>query len=303
MIILALFAALIAPVIPKEKGYAVQEIRAGLYWVTDGAYNTMFLVHESGVIAVDPLPTLGPRYLAAIASVTQKPITHVIYSHEHTDHIGAAKLFPAGAMFIAHRETAELLKLRKDPRRPVPGVTFEDSYTLDAGGQRLILDYRGVNHERGNIFIYAPRQKVLMLVDVIYPGFMPYKDLGIAEDVQGWTEAHRQALAYDFDVLVAGHVNRLGTRKDVEVSAELAGDLRKVSSAVLAGLDFPTFIRTHPAVDKWDLHNEYEKALVERCAARMLPRWKDRLADTATYLADNCWTMIEALIVTLREQP
>jgi hypothetical protein len=26
-----------------------------------------------------------------------------------------------------------------------------------------------------------------MLVDVIYPGFVPYKNLGIAEDVQGYT--------------------------------------------------------------------------------------------------------------------
>jgi glyoxylase-like metal-dependent hydrolase (beta-lactamase superfamily II) len=189
--------------------------------------------------------------------------------------------------------------LRKDPRRPVPGIRFDDSFTLEVGGQRLVLDYRGVNHERGNIFILAPRQKVLMLVDVVYPGFMPYKNLGIAEDVQGWMEAHRQALAYDFDVLVAGHVNKLGTRRDVEVSAELAEDLRKVSAGVLNELDFPSFIRSRPAADKWDLHNEYEKTLVERCSARLLPRWKDRLADTATYLADNCSTMIEALTVTL----
>lgn len=55
------------------------------------------------------------------------------------------------------------------------------------GGQRLMLEYHGVNHEQGNLFIYAPRQKVLMLVDVIYPGFVPYKNLGIAEDVQGYT--------------------------------------------------------------------------------------------------------------------
>jgi len=155
----------------------------------------MFLVHETGLIAIDPLPTLGPRYLDAIASVTKKPITHVIYSHEHTDHIGAAHLFPASATFIAHRDTAELLIARKDARRPVPTDRFDDSYTLEIGGQRLVLDYRGLNHSRGNVFIYAPRQRVLMLVDVVYPGFMPYKNLGIAEDVQGYVEAHRQALA------------------------------------------------------------------------------------------------------------
>lgn len=90
----------------------------------------MFVVSSEGVIAVDPLPNLGPRYLKAIAEVTEKPITHVIYSHEHTDHIGAAYLFPQKAVFIAQRRTAEILAHRKTPRRPVPTLTFDKSYKL-----------------------------------------------------------------------------------------------------------------------------------------------------------------------------
>ena len=37
----------------------LEQIRDHLYWVTDGAYNTMFLVTDKGVIAVDAPPTLG----------------------------------------------------------------------------------------------------------------------------------------------------------------------------------------------------------------------------------------------------
>src|SRR5215468_10056629 len=147
-----------APEIPKDKGYFVKEIRDGLYWLTDGAYGTIFLVYSKGVVAVDPLPTLGPRYLKAISEVTDKPVTHVIYSHEHTDHIGAADLFPKNAIFIAQKETAAILARRKDPRRPVPKITFDKRYVLAAGKQELLLEYKGINHELGNIFIYAPRQ-------------------------------------------------------------------------------------------------------------------------------------------------
>src|SRR5262249_40555194 len=57
------------PSIPREKGYLVQEIGGGLYWVTDGAYNTMFLVTGEGVVAVDAPPTLGANYLKAISEV------------------------------------------------------------------------------------------------------------------------------------------------------------------------------------------------------------------------------------------
>jgi glyoxylase-like metal-dependent hydrolase (beta-lactamase superfamily II) len=126
-----------------QKAYQVREIRGGAYWVTDGLYNTMFLVSSDGVIAVDPLPNLGSNYLKAIAEVTDKPVTHVVYSHEHTDHIGAANLFPRSAVFVAQRETAAILALRADSRRPVPTVTFDDTHTLTLGDQTLALDYRG----------------------------------------------------------------------------------------------------------------------------------------------------------------
>ena len=76
------------PTIPA-KGYLVQEIRDYLYWVTDGVYNTMFLVTGKGVIAVDAPPSIGKNYLKAIAEVTDEPITVVIYSHAHRDHIGS----------------------------------------------------------------------------------------------------------------------------------------------------------------------------------------------------------------------
>lgn len=286
------------PVIPPEKGYFVQEIRGGLYWVTDGLYNTMFVVSSQGVIVVDPLPNLGERYLKAIAEVTSKPITHVIYSHEHTDHIGAAYLFPQGAVYIAQKQTAGILARRHDPRRPVPTLTFDNSYTLTVGDQTLVLDYKGVNHEAGNIFIYAPKQKVLMLVDVVYPGWMPYKNLGIAEDVPGYIEAHQDALAYDFDTFVGGHVDRLGTRADVETSLEFVNDLKNSVEAEIARLSFPLFLHQSPSTrHRWDRHNDYEQALVERCYSQLLPRWSSRLRGAETYLKDNCWQMVESLAV------
>jgi glyoxylase-like metal-dependent hydrolase (beta-lactamase superfamily II) len=195
------------------KGHTVEEIRGGLHWVSDGAYNTMFAVSSAGVIACDAPPTLGANYLKAIAEVTDKPISHLVSSHEHVDHSAGAALFPADVRIVANRRTADLLASRRDPRRPVPHIVFDDSYTLAVGDQTLELSYRGINHCFDNTFIYAPRQRVLMLIDVVYPGWMPYKNLGVAVDIPGLVEAHRQALSFDFDTLVAGHVSRLGTRR------------------------------------------------------------------------------------------
>ena len=286
------------PAIPPAKGYFVQEIRGGLYWVTDGLYNTMFLVSSAGVIAVDPLPNLGEKYLKAIAEVTDKPVTDVIYSHEHTDHIGAAYLFPRNAVYIAQKKTSEILERRNDPRRPFPTVTFDDTYTLTVGDQTLTLAYKGVNHEAGNIFIYAPKQKVLMLVDVVYPGWMPYKNLGIAENVPGYIQAHHDALGYDFDTFVGGHVDRLGTRADVETSLEFVNELKDTVIGEMAKLQFPDYLRRNASPKhRWDQHNDYELALVDQCYRQLLPKWNSRLRGSDTYLKDNCWQMLESVAV------
>ena len=72
---------------------------------------------------------------AAIAGVTDEPITHVVYSHYHHDHIGGAGQLAPGATFVAHAATAVELERAGDPDRPVPTVTFDDETTPTVGTQ------------------------------------------------------------------------------------------------------------------------------------------------------------------------
>jgi len=287
-------------------GVALKEIRDGLFWLSDGAYNTMFLISSQGVIAVDPLPTLGRRYLDAIAKVTDRPVTHVVYSHEHLDHIGATDIFPRSAAIVAQEETAAILLQRKDPRRPPPTTTFRERLLLQVGDQILDLEYKGVNHSAGNVFLYAPRQRVLMLVDVVYPGYMPYPSLGVTADVPGYIEAHRQALAYDFTEFIGGHVDRIGARADVERSLELVLDLKKECEEALAENPFPAFLAAHPAqaaLSTWFAHDDYETNRVERCYNRLAPKWSRLLQGTERSLRSHCRTMIVALAIQMPPPP
>ena len=113
--------------VDPQKGYYVEAVSDGLYWVTDGIFMSMFLTTGEGVILVDSPPSLGDKLLNAIAEVTDEPITHFIYSHAHVDHTGGAGSLPGTVTYIAHAETAELLTRAQDTRRPVPSVTFEDA--------------------------------------------------------------------------------------------------------------------------------------------------------------------------------
>ncbi|HUU48753.1 MAG TPA: MBL fold metallo-hydrolase [Nitrosopumilaceae archaeon] len=284
----------IGPQIDFSKGFLVEEISDDLYWITEGAYQGMFLVTGEGVIVVDAPPSIGQNYLKAIEEVTDEPITHVIYSHSHIDHIGAASMFPENATIISHKWTAEKLKLRDDPNRPVPTVTFEDKYTLEVGNQTLELEYNGPIHAPGNIFIYAPQQKVLMVVDVIFPGWVPFKDLAMAEDVPFFLYAHDKILEYDFETFIGGHLNRLGTPEDVKIQKEYFDDVQKYAGSANLEVDFMEIGQKVGFENLWLVFQIYADTVTQQCSDEVVPKWIDRLGGADLFTYDHCWKISES---------
>jgi hypothetical protein len=97
-----------APIDPA-KGYRLEELGKGLYMITDNAYQSMFMVYDTGVIVVDAPPAYAAHIVNGIREKTDKPITHLIYSHSHVDHIAGAKSLGGVPTIIAHEETKRLL--------------------------------------------------------------------------------------------------------------------------------------------------------------------------------------------------
>jgi glyoxylase-like metal-dependent hydrolase (beta-lactamase superfamily II) len=211
--------------------------------VTDGLYQMIFLVTAEGVVAVDAPPTIGNNILRAISTVTKSKVTHAIYSHHHADHAGAMVLYE-GARFFAQTQVKGLLKQTRDPNRPLPDVVFDDQLTVRAGEDRIELAYHGPNHSPGNIFAYLPAQRVLMLVDVVFPGWVPFAYLAESQNVPGWLEAPAQALEYPFHTFVGGHLTRLGTRADVAVQQEYVADLKAAAASAISTFNVNTVYAT-----------------------------------------------------------
>jgi glyoxylase-like metal-dependent hydrolase (beta-lactamase superfamily II) len=181
------------------------------------------------------------------------------------------------------------------PRRPVPTVTFQDRLTLEVGGQPLVLEYRGPNHEPGNVFIYLPRLRVLMLVDVVVPGWVPFTRLGVATDVPGFLAAHEQALGYDFDLLVAGHLTRLGTREDVAVQRAYVLDVNAACQQARASVSAAEVIAETGLEDRWRFAKRYFDRLASHATDELVPRWVDRLGGVRAFTQDHCAAMLMAL--------
>lgn len=282
------------PSIDLEKGYLVEEIGDGLYWITDGVYQTMFLTTGEGVIAIDAPPSLGTKYLKAISEVTDERVTHVIYSHSHIDHIGMAHMFPLDSVVIAHEETALQLELRDDPHRPLPTITFDDSYILEVGNQVLELDNKGSIHEPGNIFIYAPEHKVLMLVDVVFPGWVPFKSLALAADVPAFIGAHDEILNYEFDTFIGGHLTRLGTVEDVKIQKQYVDDLQTNGEIAHETVNFFAIANTTGYENPWLLIDTYMDTVSQTCTDLTLEKWVDQLGGADIFTEDHCFSITES---------
>ena len=281
------------PQIPDE-GYVLEEIADKLYWVADGFYQMMFLVTDDGVVAIDAPPTLGHNITRAIGKVTAAKVTHAIYTHAHADHVGAMSVYE-GARLYAQEEAAKLLARDADPHRPLPTHTFSDSLTIEVGGQSLQLDYHGPNHSPGNSFVYAPAQKTLMLVDVVFPGWVPFACLAVSQDIPAWIDAPAKALGYPFEHFVGGHLNRLGSRADVEIHEEFIADLKAESERAIDTFDLMSVFAEADPANLWAIFRRYLDGVCAEVAEALIPKWQDRLGGVDVFTDLNAFTMVESL--------
>jgi glyoxylase-like metal-dependent hydrolase (beta-lactamase superfamily II) len=286
-------------------GYYVGRIRDNLYWITDSYYQVMFLSTSAGVVLVDAPPTIGHNLLRAIRAVTgdlgrPSRVTHLVYSHSHADHIGAAPIFGPDVVRVAHVECHRLIRESGDPNRPLPTVTFTDRYDLRVGGEHLLLRHHGPNHSPDNIFVYAPRHRTLMVVDVIYPGWVPFKNLALTQDIPGWLRAHDIAMSYPWRTLVGGHLGRLGVRADGRLQQEYLADLDASVRHTMATLDPVPLMRRY-GDNAWAIFEAYLDEAATLAAAPVVAKYLGRLAAADVLTFDNAFALFESLRIDVGE--
>jgi glyoxylase-like metal-dependent hydrolase (beta-lactamase superfamily II) len=283
------------PAIDPAKGYRIETLGDGLYMITDGAYQSMFMTYERGVVVVDAPPSYAARIRPAIAAVSGQPITHLVYSHYHRDHIGGARTLGGTPIVIAHRETNRLLARDADPERPLASVTFDDRYRLEVGSQVLELSYHGVAHAPGNIFIHAPKQRTLMVVDVIFPGWMPWRRFALAQDVPGYFAQVDTISRWSFDTLVGGHVGRTGTPADVATQRAFMDDLKTAAQTALKTTVPAEGLAAADLGNPWAVFDHYIDRVAVSCVNQLTPKWSRRLAAYDVYVWDQCYAMEQSL--------
>src|SRR5437870_13663911 len=97
----------------------VEKLKDNLFMLKGGAGNTAVFVGTNGVVVVDTKnPGWGQPILDKIKELTPKPVTTIINTHTHGDHVSGNVEFPATVDVITHENT----KINMEQMKPATGI-------------------------------------------------------------------------------------------------------------------------------------------------------------------------------------
>jgi hypothetical protein len=134
-----------------------------------------------------------------------------------------------------------------------------------------------------------------MIVDVIFPGWMPWRRFALAQDVPAYFAQVKEISNWDFDTLVGGHVARTGTHDDVAVQLTFMEDLKAAAAAALKTTAPGEGLNPVDRGNPWAIFDDYIDRVVVECVNQVTPRWSTRLAAYDVYIWDQCYAMEQSL--------
>lgn len=87
------------------------------------------MIPTEGVMLVDVPPSLDPYIRYSIGNPTRILLSHIMYNHHRSNHIGAASLFAKSNITImAHDITKSNLEVVPHPTNPMPMAILQNNY-------------------------------------------------------------------------------------------------------------------------------------------------------------------------------
>lgn len=203
------------------KAATIEKVRDNLYVITGSGLssieafsggNTAVFVTDKGVILVDTkLPGWGQPILDRIKTVTDKPVTTIINTHTHGDHVGSNDFFGASVETIVHENTrtnmTRMDEFKGAKAKFVPKRTYKDKLTLGSGRDQVDLHYLGVGHTNGDTFVVFPALRVMHTGDMFAWKALPYIDTSNGGSVVGHAETLGRVVSTikNVDTIITGH--------------------------------------------------------------------------------------------------
>jgi glyoxylase-like metal-dependent hydrolase (beta-lactamase superfamily II) len=256
------------------KPYYLQRLTERTYFFGGGFYTTTFYVGDEGVLVFDPPEGQGEHLLQAIAEVTGLPVTAIVYSHNHADHmIGAREILAAASAagvsnvrVIASTETVTKMNLLKCTMPATTETVAWPHGTFEFEG--LTVELHGfvrAAHADDASALLLVQEEVAHLPDLINGDQLPFRRFAESENYVYYRPNVDELGALNWTNLVGGHGN-VGSKDDIRFINTFLDDFEAAVGQAMATTQFADVVD----ITKYNNH-----------AALMIP-WVTHIATTAT---------------------
>jgi len=236
----------------------------GLFLFSGDGGNVTAVVDDGSTLLIDSgidsrITELGE----AIHQATMRPVTRLVSTHWHFDHIGGNVYFGSeGVTIIAQENLKKRLSSVQDvpfvglrdgpyPPQALPGVTYSSSLTLHQGSQHLTLANYGSAHTVGDTVIYITPANVVVVGDIFSNHFYPIIDLASGGSIDGMIHSVDQILAQTDEQtkIIPGH-GPVARRADLQDYRNMLVQVRlRIQALIAAGKTIDEAVAAAPTKD------------------------------------------------------
>jgi cyclase len=248
---------------PQQQGPKVVEVdkvKDNLWVLKGGGGNTAVFATSNGVVVVDAKnPGWGQPILDKIKELTPKPITTLINTHTHGDHVSGNVEFPATVEVITQENTKTNMEkmdiFKQNNSKGMPKRTFKDKLTIGKGADQIDLYYFGPGHTNGDAFVVFPALKTAHLGDLFASKGLPLVDGANGGSVLRYPETLTKAHAgiKNVDTVINGHSPTTMTWADVKEFADFNKDFLTWAQGALKSGKTP-----EAAAAEWKVPEKYQ---------------------------------------------
>lgn len=220
------------PAADAPKVVTVEKVKDNLFVLRGGGGNTAVFVMADGVAVVDAKnPGWGQPILAAIKELTPKPVTLLINTHTHGDHVSGNVEFPASMDVVVQANTRTNMEkmpiFKEHNNNGMAKRTFTDRMTIGSGADQIDLYYFGPGHTNGDAWVVFPAHRTLHSGDIFAGKSIPLIDTNNGGSMLQMPATLRKTYEgiRNVDTIINGHTPAQTTWADLKEFADFNQEL------------------------------------------------------------------------------
>jgi len=244
---------------PSVDGLQVEKLTDSLYVLRAGGGNTAVFIRSNGVLLVDTkVSGWGQPIIEKLKTLTDKPVTTIVNTHTHFDHVNGNAEFPATVEVVTHENTRMYMEqwnpvygLQMDNPSPfkanggigLPKRTFKETLSLGTGNDQVDLYFHGPAHTGGDTWVVFRNARVMHGGDAFAGKSAPIMDRNNGGSAVRYADTiARAAKTPNIDRVITGHSTTMTVAELREFGEFNADFVRDAQAAKKAGKTIDQFV-------------------------------------------------------------